>query len=137
MAKSTSYIVDTNVFLRFLTNDNKDQAKKVEIRFLEAKKNKIQLRVLLITVVEILFHLERWYKFSKKDAISKIEDLFIHEWMKVESKDVLFASLEEYRTKNIDFVDLLTYHSAVTSRSKILSFDKDFDELDPFAREAP
>jgi len=137
MSKNTSFIVDTNIFLRFLTNDIEKQAKRVEKRFLEAEKGTIELRILLITVVEILFHLERWYKYPKIKAIEMVENLFGREWMMVDEKDVLFSALGEYKKTTIDFVDLLTFYQAKMDERMILSFDKDYDKLSPSLRVEP
>ena len=131
------FIVDANVFLRFLTNDIESQAKRVEDRFMAAEQGKIRLRVLQITIVEILFHLEKWYKLSKKDAIEKVRDLFSPEWIEIDDKDILFSALEDYRRINIDFVDLLMFNHAKKESINLLSFDKDFDKLNLDLREEP
>jgi predicted nucleic-acid-binding protein len=119
------------VFLRFLTNDVPAQAVRVEKRFKEAEKGEIILRILPITVVEILFHLERWYGYSKDKAIEKVESLFRPEWMRVDDKNVIFEALNNYLEVNIDFVDVLTFSYVKSSDQQVLSFDKDYKKLTP------
>jgi len=130
-------LVDTNVVLRFLTNDIPSQAKKVEKRFKTAQEGKISLRILPIVVIEIIFHLEHWYKFKKVDACEKIKMLFSPTWMQLDEKVAIFESLEIYKTSNIDFVDLILWCIAKKDKQKILSFDKDYDKLSPKLRTTP
>ena len=47
------YIVDTNVFLRFLLKDNEEYFKKARRYFLQAKKHQITLILLPVVVLEI------------------------------------------------------------------------------------
>jgi predicted nucleic-acid-binding protein len=130
-------IADTNIFLRFLTNDVPSQAALVEKRFRQAQSGKLKLRILPITIVEILFHLEKWYKHPKTKAVEKIQNLFSPAWMEVDDKDVIFEALCQYEISNIDFVDILTWSCAKKSKERILSFDKDFDKLNPKLRLNP
>lgn len=128
---------DTNVFLRFLTNDIPAQSEKVERRFKQAQSGKFAIVVLHITIIEILFHLERWYKLSKKEATEKLAQLLSPSWITTDHKDAVFEALQLYTEKNIDFVDLLTWNITKEAKTKLLSFDKDFDKLSPNLRLKP
>ncbi|OGG17986.1 hypothetical protein A3D78_05895 [Candidatus Gottesmanbacteria bacterium RIFCSPHIGHO2_02_FULL_39_14] len=130
-------ILDTNIILRYLTNDIPSQAEKVKRRFLEASKGKIQFEILSITVVEIIFQLENWYTLTKEEASLKVLTLFSPDWMIVREKEIIFEAINLYRLKNIDFVDLLVFVTAKNDNRKLLSFDKDFDKLSPKIRMEP
>lgn len=132
-----SVVADTNVFLRFLTNDIPSQAKSIEKRFKDAQEEKLRLVVLPISVVEILFQLENWYKFSKREAVEKLMLLFSPSWLEVEDKEAVFEAFTIYKESKIDFVDILTFSMAKKRNSKILSFDKDYDKLSPKLRLEP
>lgn len=132
-----SVVADTNVFLRFLTNDIPSQAKFIEKHFKEAQEETLRLVVLPITVVEILFQLENWYKFSKREAVEKLMLLFSPSWLELEDKNAVFEALALYKESNIDFVDILTFSMAQKRNVKILSFDKDYDKLLPNLRLEP
>lgn len=123
-------VPDTNIFLRFLTNDIPGQARKVESIFRKASQGKIQLVIYPLVVIEIIFHLERWYKYNKQDAVDKVLSLLSPEWMEVVDKNIVFEALNLYKKSKIDFVDVLLYSFARTNNYRILSFDKDFDSLD-------
>lgn len=130
-------VVDTNVLLRFLTDDVPNQARRVEDRLREVQRGEIELFIYPITIVELLFHLENWYKYPKQDACKKIEVLLSPEWMKVEEKSAVVAAIDLYKQKNIDFVDLLLWSFAKNRDYGVLSFDKDFDKLTPKIRVEP
>lgn len=132
-----SVVADTNVFLRFLTNDIPSQAKSIEKRFKDTQEGKLLLAVLPITVVEILFQLENWYKFSKQEAVEKLMLLFSPSWLELEDKEAVFEAFAIYKESKIDFVDILTFSMAKKRNAQILSFDKDFDKLSPKLRLEP
>lgn len=130
-------IADTNIFLRFFTKDILSQAEKVKHIFHEAEKGRVHITVLSITIVEILFQLEHWYKFSKVAAVDKLMVLLSPDWIDIDHKDNIFEALEKYKRVNIDFVDVLTWSMAKSKKAQILSFDKDFDKLQPSIRIEP
>lgn len=130
-------IADTNIFLRYLTNDIPEQATRVEKHFKKAEKGKLQLIVLQITVVELLFQLEHWYGLKKTDAVEKMIRFISPAWFEIDYKDAVFEALNTYKSKSIDFVDLLVWAGAKQRKLVILSFDKDFDKLEPKLRLNP
>ena len=130
-------IADTNIFLRYLTDDVPQQVEKVENRFNQAKSGRIKISVLHITVVEILFNLENWYHLSKKESCDKLLLLFSQPWLDLDEKHAVLFALACYPAFNIDFVDLLTWSIAKIKNVKILSFDKHFGRLNPKLRLEP
>ena len=130
-------VLDTNVILRYLTNDVPAQAEKVKKRFLDAAKGKIQFETLPITVVEIIFQLANWYNLAKDDICRMILALFSPDWIIIREKEIIFEAISLYRLKNIDIVDLLVFVTSKNDNKKILSFDKDFDKLSPKIRLQP
>lgn len=125
----TSVVADTNIFLRYLTNDIPEQADRIAKRFADAKAGKLTVVVLHITIIEILFHLERWYHLSKADATGKLLILLSQPWIDVEEKPVVLTALRRYESVTIDLVDVLTGTIAQHRGYKILSFDRDFERL--------
>jgi len=129
--------VDTNVFLRFLTRDIPDQSDRAEAYLRKAKKGELRMTVMHITILEILFQLERFYDVSRAEAVAKVALLIEPDWIQVDNKKVVMEALYEYKRNNIDFVDILTWSMAKAEHVGILSFDKDFDKLEPSIRLEP
>ncbi|MDA1317303.1 MAG: PIN domain-containing protein [bacterium] len=128
---------DTNVFLRFLTKDVPDQADRAEAYLRKAEKGKLCMTVMHITILEILFQLERFYDLSRAEAVAKVALLIEPDWLRVDNKKVVMDALYEYERYTIDFVDILTWCMAKAEKVAILSFDKDFDTLKPSIRIEP
>lgn len=132
-----SAIVDTNIILRYLTSDVPDQARKVAKRFVEAQKGELRLIVFHITIVEIVFQMTHWYKFARAEAAERVKLLLSFPWLEVEHKDYVLRALTLYPETPFDFVDILSWSLAQASGASVLSFDKDFDKLEPKIRLVP
>lgn len=129
--------VDTNVFLRFLTKDIPNQADRVEKYLRKAQKGELCMQLMQVTIVEILFHLERFYDLQRAEAVQKVALLIEPEWIRVDDKKIVMEALYEYKRNTIDFVDILTWVMAKAENVAVLSFDKDFDTLKPSIRLEP
>jgi predicted nucleic-acid-binding protein len=70
-----SHFVDTNVFLRFLTNDDPVKAKRAEALFREAVRGKAKLATSVLVIAEIVWTLESFYKLEKADIATKVEKI--------------------------------------------------------------
>lgn len=133
----STLLFDTNTFLRYLTKDVPTQAQRITKRFREAEAGKFKIRVLNTTVVEVLYQLEHWYDLIKTDAVQKMILLLSPKWIDVGHKADVLEALTLYSTRQIDFVDLLTWTIAKSNGYKIASFDRDFDKLTPKLRIEP
>lgn len=129
--------VDTNVILRYLTSDVAPQAKRAKEWFRKAAKGEYKATVLHITLVEVLFLLEHWYKQDKDIAVDRLLLFVSPFWLDVPSRTAVVEALQVYKESSIDFVDLLTWTLAKDGKAGILSFDKHFDRLDPSIRIQP
>ncbi len=133
----SSVFIDTNVILRYLTNDVVGQAESVRRWFESVADGKIRAVVTHATLVEVLFLLEHWYKEKKEFAADKLLLFISPPWLEIFSKTAVNEALEVYKHSPIDFVDLLTWSLAKEEHAGILSFDKHFDRLDAKLRIEP
>ena len=62
------YIVDTNVFLRFLLKDNEEYFKKARRYFLQAKKHQITLILLPVVVLKLTMFLKGLFFIPSESA---------------------------------------------------------------------
>jgi len=115
-------LVDTNVILRFLLNDNPNQAQEAEDLFEKAENN--QLEIPDIIIAELIFVLLSVYKLSRRDIVEKIRAVVEHPKFMVNKKIINFA-LDEFLSKNISFVDGYLVALAKTRREiDLFTFDK-------------
>lgn len=99
------HFVDTNVFLRFLTNDDPVKAKRSETLFRDAIKGKITLVTSLLVLAEIIWTLESFYELEKQDIASKLERILNTPNLECAEASLILNALDFYVHENIDFVD--------------------------------
>jgi predicted nucleic-acid-binding protein len=99
--------VDTSVILRLLVRDDDIQMKAAENLIRDASGRGITLYILPVTILEIVWVLERVYKFEKKAIRELVEAIINTPQLKVEMADILLSSLRIYEESNIKFADAL------------------------------
>lgn len=117
--------LDTNVIIRFLTQDDPKQTKIVNDLF----ENKLSARnpgfICLITLVEIVWVLESCYEQDKKSILEVIDSLLTTKQLMAENADLAYLALKRFSTGNADFSDvLITVISENTGCSETVTFDK-------------
>ena len=97
--------VDTNLFLRFLTNDMPVQADAVESLLHRAAKGKLNLVTTSIVIAEIVWTLESYYDLDKKEIQEMILGILNTNGLDVIDADLLLQAIVLYADKNADFID--------------------------------
>ena len=124
-----TFLVDTDVLLRYLLGDIPEQSEVVDRYLLQAKENKIKLLVPALAIVEAFYVLGRLYK-KPKDEISRVLSSVINtHYISVEDRGVLIEALETIAEHNISFVDSLIMIMAKTKNHQLLTFDKKLQKL--------
>ncbi|MBL7159754.1 PIN domain-containing protein [Candidatus Microgenomates bacterium] len=124
------YLVDTNVFLRFLLKDHLKHFKIANKYFLQAKKGKIVLILIPEVVLEIEYVLRGVYSLSKKEITGILESLVKSPALKVVNREILIKCLDRYKKLKVDLTDLFLYETAQKEKARVLSFDKDFTKIE-------
>ena len=122
-------ILDTNVFLRFLLDDIPNQTKEATEILSKAKSKRLKIFVPQIIIFEILFALDKYYKFPKTEVGEKVGTLLATSYLDVEDRTIFQEALEIYKSKNIDFVDCFLICKASKNNSTLFTFDKDLSKL--------
>ena len=99
------YFVDTNIFLRFLTNDLPAQADAVTRLLKRAAEGKIILQTSALVIAEIVWTLESYYALSREEVKAKILAILNTPGLKVENTHLIGRAIVLYAEKNIDFID--------------------------------
>jgi predicted nucleic-acid-binding protein len=120
----TKVFVDTNVFLRFLTNDDPVKAKRVETLFRQAIKGHVQLITSLLVIAEIIWTLESFYHLGKADITSKVETILNTPNLICPEAEMIVMALDLYVQENIDFIDAFhAYDPQAQALSQIATYD--------------
>ncbi|HSR70182.1 MAG TPA: type II toxin-antitoxin system VapC family toxin [Acidobacteriota bacterium] len=117
--------VDSNVFLRFLTNDDPSKAEKVKALFEKAIAGEVQLTTSLLVIAEIVWTLESFYRLERADIADKVETILSTPNLDCPEVDIILPALDFYATRNVDFVD--AYHAfwlKTQGLERILTYDR-------------
>ncbi len=117
--------VDTNLFLRFLTNDVPAQADRVEELLRQARQSKIVLVTNSMVIAEIVWTLEGYYKLERADIQSNVMAILNTPGLEIPENDLILKSIIWYGEKNVDFID--AYNAAWMEQEgveKLYTFDQ-------------
>lgn len=117
--------VDTNLFIRYLTNDDPALADRVELLLNDASAGTVQLVTTELVMAETVWVLESSYKLSHVQVAPLIRSILATPGMEVINGDLVGKALVLYELKNIDFVD--AYIAALMEKQgiqDIYSYDR-------------
>jgi len=125
----TKYIVDANIFLRFLLKDNKKYFNQARKYLTRAKERKITLILFPQVVFEIDYVLKGVYSLSRQESANILSSFVKSPDLEVKERKILIETIEKYKKVNVDLVDIYLLETARQQKAKILSFDKDFKKM--------
>ncbi len=102
--------IDTNVLVRYLTQDDEKQATIVNIvnKVISQYENQAQsIFINNIVICELIWVLERGYKYSKKEITDAVRAILSTTEFVFEQPETLWLSLNDYEKYNADFSDIL------------------------------
>jgi len=117
--------VDTNIFIRYLTNDDPTKADKVELLLNKAAKGKILLITTEMVLAEVVWVLESFYALKNTTIGPMIQAILATPGLEVINGSLVEKAIDHYLTHHIDFID--GYIAAVMEQKKIdeiFSYDK-------------
>lgn len=117
--------LDTNILVRFLTNDDEEKAAKVLTLFQKAESRNESFFVPVVVLLELMWVLKAVYNCSKEDIIKSIESLSAMPVLNIENAEAVFNMLRDAKSSAFDLPDLLIAHCAAAyGCDKVLSFDQ-------------
>ncbi len=117
--------VDTNVFIRYLTNDDPDKADRVDQLLEKAAHGAVLLITTELVLAEVVWVLESFYGLKRDTIGSMVKAILATPGLKIINGSLVEKAIDYYLLHNIDFVD--GYIAAVMEKKKIdtiLSYDK-------------
>lgn len=122
--------LDTNVLVRFLTQDDAAQAALANETILSLTPDAPGF-VCREVLVELVWVLERAYKYSKTDITAALEGLLSAAELEIEAGDDAGASLSAYCDGGFGFADLMIAAAARRASARTLvTFDRKAARLD-------
>lgn len=117
--------LDTNVVVRYLTQDDKKQAAITNALFEKELSEKNPGFITLITLVEITWVLESCYEQEKANLLAVIASLIAIKQLVIERSDLVYLALKRYESGKADFSDaMIAVIAEDNGCEKIVTFDK-------------
>ena len=137
MSAKPTYLVDTDILLRFLTNDHPKHAAGAKKLFDGAGAGKLDLRIPMIVITETIFTLQSYYKIDRQDIGRELLKLLTAPGVKLTASSWILQAVENYRTRNISFGDACVAAEAMADRIAVASFDRGLDKFPGLKRHEP
>ena len=130
--------IDTNIFIRFLTNDIPEKADACESIFQKAAEKNETLFTTEMVIAEIIWVLESYYELPKKEVQEMVEKILITPFLSCPKKNLILNALILYGEKNIDYID--AYNASILKEQgikDIFSYDRHYDRIEWVSRIEP
>ena len=130
--------VDTNIFLRLLTNDDPAKASACEKLFRRAVERREALFTTEMVIAEIVWVLESYYELDRPGIREMVEKILNTRNLECPNREILIQALSTYVEKRIDFIDAYNGH-VLRHRGifELYSYDHHFDHLAGLQRIEP
>ena len=120
-----SCFMDTNLFIRYFTNDDPAKADRVEKLLDKAAVGKIKLVTAEMVIAEVVWVLESSYGLQSTEVGRIVKSILVTPGLEVINRHLVEAAIGYYLDNQIDFID--GYIAAVMDRhgiEEIYSYDK-------------
>ena len=122
--------VDTNIFLRFLINDDPQKSNACEALFEKAVNGEEVLFTTDMVIAEIIWVLESYYEVDKKSVCEMVEKILNTDNLVCSGKEIIISALTTYREKNIDYIDAYNaFTIKINGIHELYSYDKQCDRM--------
>src|SRR5713226_4512962 len=115
--------LDTNVLVRYLTFDDPEQTTKA-VELIDSLSAEANGFLSLVVLVESVWVLESFYRFSKDETIATLDWLLRSKELLVERADTVWQALREFKTGRAGFADCLIARCATEAGCRhTMTFD--------------
>jgi predicted nucleic-acid-binding protein len=99
--------LDTNVLVRYLTQDEPRQSKRANALVAEAVAGGQRLFVSAVVLCELVWVLRGPYAFGKEEVVASLERILATAQLEIDQKDLVREALADYRSGGGDFADYM------------------------------
>lgn len=126
--KKNKSVLDTNILIRFLTNDSPKKSKTIKKLFETSENN--SLLIPDVVMIETAFVLLSVYEQSKKEVIKYLNSIINYEKFDCSEK-LMTTTLEIYSKNNISIVDsYICALNLLNKADRVITFDRKMKNLE-------
>ena len=105
MDESKRAVIDTNLLVRYLTEDDPSKANDVKRLLLKAARDEVRLLIPSVVIAELVWVLQSFYKLERSEIVPLLNAIMHTHGVDVSEKTVVSEAIALYRDKTIDFID--------------------------------
>jgi predicted nucleic acid-binding protein len=130
--------LDTNVLLRYLTQDDKYKAQQALNLLVRIEQGEEKVITSPLVIFETVFTLQSFYKVPRQRIKELVLPIISLRSLHLPGKNVYYRAFDLYVTKNISFADAYNAAYMLSEQvSNVYSWDRDFDKIDGIVRLEP
>lgn len=125
-------LVDTNILLRFLTQEPEGQAFEVNNLMSKVEKGQIRLVIHPMVLAECSYVLKgRYFGLTNHEIGSMLTDLIMSKGIGCIEETIIQRALTIFSEKNVDFEDAyLAAYTVYNESVQLITYDQDFQKID-------
>jgi predicted nucleic-acid-binding protein len=120
----SEFILDTNVYISFLVDRNKEQREIAANFFKQLENREIKIFLPSLILAEIVYILDGLYEFPKIQIADTLSSILSEENLISEHKDILLTALDIFRSSSLDFADCYLLAFKENENYTLITFDK-------------
>lgn len=132
-------VIDTNLLVRYLTDDDHVKGRAVDALLSRAGSGELKILIPSIVIAELIWVLESSYRMGSHEIAELVEAVLNTPGVDVSDRSIVKSALNRYRAKKIDMIDAWIIEFAREAGARaIYTFDKrHFKETDGIEMRSP
>ena len=125
-------LLDSNILIRYLTNDHPKLASRCEALFHRVASGKEKVILHHLVLAEVIWVLESQYHYPRQKIFETILKMINTPHLEIPDEDIIInaLSLWQYVHFSVDYIDVYNASWIEIKKLKgIYSYDRDFDKL--------
>lgn len=124
-----TYLLDTNIIMRFLRDDDPAQSPKAQALFASAATGQCVLLLSPLVITESVWVLKSFYKVERNAIADSLSALIRRRGISCEAEEIVADALACYGSTNLDIVDCFLVAQAKAASSAVATFDEGIRRL--------
>ncbi len=118
-------VIDTNLLVRYLTDDDEEKSKAVYNLLSRAETGELRILLPSIVIAELVWVLESFYNTDSGEISELVQAIINTPGVEVTEKSTILSALKLYESRNLDFIDALIIEFAKEKNAtRIYTFDR-------------
>lgn len=125
MSDGARAVIDTNLLVRYLTEDDPSKANDVKRLLLKAAQGEVRLLVPSVVIAELVWVLQSFYRLEREEIAPLLNAILRTRGVEVSDKQIVGDAIALYLDGAIDFIDawIIAFARAAGVRA-VYTFDR-------------